>query len=58
MSEAGDKGVLKEIIEEGSDDTEVNEGSKVNINIVGKYNGEEFDNRTNVEFIVGEGLLK
>jgi len=54
VSEAGDKGVLKEIIEEGSNDTEVNEGSKVNINIVGKYNGEVFDNRTNLEFIVGE----
>ena len=54
VTEANDKGVLKEIIEEGNDDNEVNEGSKVNVNIVGKYDGQEFDNR-NVEFIVGEG---
>jgi len=53
VTEANDKGVLKEIIEEGNDDNEVNEGSKVNVNIVGKYDGQEFDNR-NVEFIVGE----
>merc|ERR1739838_1097269 len=46
ISPDGDKSILKEMIEDGSDSEEANEGSTVNVTLVGKYDGKVFEEKT------------
>uniref|UniRef100_H2Y9R4 peptidylprolyl isomerase n=1 Tax=Ciona savignyi TaxID=51511 RepID=H2Y9R4_CIOSA len=49
-----EKGVIREILEEGSDYASPNDGAEVEVAVVGKYLGKVFDDRT-VKYNVGEG---
>uniref|UniRef100_H2YKI5 peptidylprolyl isomerase n=1 Tax=Ciona savignyi TaxID=51511 RepID=H2YKI5_CIOSA len=51
-----EKGVIREILEEGSDYASPNDGAEVEVAVVGKYLGKVFDDRT-VKYNVGDEQL-
>jgi len=55
LSPKKDGGILRRIITPGKGFETPNEGAKVEVKLIGRVNGTEFDNREKVEFPIGEG---
>lgn len=55
MTLSKDKGIIRDVLEDGEDYSMPNEGATVTISLEGKYQGGVFDKRDKLKYNIGEG---